>query len=278
MKKIYLNLLFFVIIYCFNIQILFSERSNEGDLIIQGDEVFIIENEEFTQSGGNIIINDNGKLIIGNSTFNFILNYHEEFQLSLYDSAKLEILNSKVNSHFCFMIGINDNSEVLIESSKVEVTFISVRRNGKLSVLDNSHVHNVLIGESPLSLGEITEVKFENSSIHEVGFWLHEDWYCEFSNLNNDSVANFEVIYGINSTAPFNVRFENTYVFVFDMAVLNNAKFTLLNSNIFTVGFCGNEGQEVYIENSSINCLVIFGDYISLEFNGLRSGYLIILT
>jgi uncharacterized repeat protein (TIGR02543 family) len=246
---------------------------HEGELIIGGNEIFTIDNMEFTQHGNVRIY---GKLSIQNSTFIMQLAYHEEFSITLYGNGIIEILDSNVDSSYCFMLSLNENSKCKIINTEVKNSFIPVGGNIELTIKnlpDTSHI-NLLIGHNAYAETDVTKIYVEDSYVHELGFWLTANHEIELANIKENSLNNFDIVPAANGKAPFDIHFKNTRIFVFDIAALENSKFRAINSEIFSIGFCGNSNQRGYTENSTITSICVFGaGYSNLEFEGLKKGY-----
>lgn len=247
---------------------------HEGDLIIQENEIFIINYQEFTQHGNVKIY---GKLIIQNSKFTMQLAYHEEFSINLFGNGIIEILDSNVDSSYCFTISLNENSKCKIINTEVKNSFIPVGGNIELTIInlpDTSHI-NLLIGHNAYAESDVTKIYVEDSYVHELGFWLTANHEIELANIKENSLNNFDIVPAANGKAPFDIHFKNTRIFVFDIAALENSKFRIINSEIFSIGFCGNSNQCGYTENSTITNIALFGGgYSNLQFDGLKKGYL----
>ena len=86
-----------------------SQTTHYGDLIISGNDVFIIENETFYHTG-NIFVYDNAKLIIRNSTLIFEQAYHGEFKFYFYDTASFIVQDASILSHHAYALHFFEQS------------------------------------------------------------------------------------------------------------------------------------------------------------------------
>jgi len=73
-----------------------ADTTHDGDIVLTGDEVLVIENTTYTQKG-NIFIRDNAQLIIQNATLILDVSFHEEFIMSI-GGGTLEVINSTINT------------------------------------------------------------------------------------------------------------------------------------------------------------------------------------
>jgi len=70
-----------------------ADTTHDGDIVLTGDEVLVIEDTAYTQTG-NIYIRDNATLTIKNATLIMNMRYHEEFSIYASGNATLEIIDS----------------------------------------------------------------------------------------------------------------------------------------------------------------------------------------
>jgi hypothetical protein len=71
-------------------------KEHKGDLIIHGDQTYVIENETFVIDG-NIIVKDEAKLVVENSSIFLKATYTNQYEIAVLNRAMLEINNSTLD-------------------------------------------------------------------------------------------------------------------------------------------------------------------------------------
>lgn len=89
--------IFFIIIVVIIVNPVLAYETHEGDIVLTGNQVLIIADTEYTQTG-NIFVRDQAKLSIKNSTIIFNQRYHEEFAIYVQNNAVLELNNSTITT------------------------------------------------------------------------------------------------------------------------------------------------------------------------------------
>jgi len=142
------------------------------DIILTGNQVLLIENMTYTNKG-NINLYDNSKLIIRNSTFNFVQDYHEQYWIYINDSASFIIEDGSIlTSDYRFYTSMDGSSKVTVNNS-VALNMSSGRgaifQPNQNSILEitNSNIDGVgdLAGYSASSKATIT---IQNSTMEAV--------------------------------------------------------------------------------------------------------------
>ena len=171
-----------------------------GDLIIKGDEVFVIENVTFTQIG-NIYVRDNALLIIRNAELR--LNQTSWFQYGIYvsGSAALQTKNASITSQYGFEASIRDSALVNINSSIFGYAESQV--TGYIFTYDNSIV---TINNSTVSLiyaYEYSDVSIYNSVFNYVYGSDNSVVSIQNSNTNSLGVDGSSLISFYHSTTSY---------------------------------------------------------------------------
>ena len=83
--------------------------SHIGDLIIDGDQTFTIENCTYIQTG-NIYVKENGVLIIQNAELVMNMSKDWQYNIYIYDTGRLIVNNSNVSTSILFDINFFDRS------------------------------------------------------------------------------------------------------------------------------------------------------------------------
>ena len=136
-------------------------REHHGDLIIEGDEVFIISDETFCIDG-NITIEANAHLIIRNATL--IAGAMGWTGLSVHQTAKLDLSDVVVESHGNGLwIDVCDNAEVNIQA-------LSLSEGTHVGVSASPYSH-VMIANSTLSEATVEEgaaLRIRGSTVRQL--------------------------------------------------------------------------------------------------------------
>ena len=103
-----------------------QEVWHSGDLIIDGNEVFTIENVTYHQQG-NIFVLDNAKLIIRNATLVFHPSFSGQYALRTFHSSRLEMESSSLRPAYDCSIESYDQSTVYLREVRCEGLFLLLK-------------------------------------------------------------------------------------------------------------------------------------------------------
>jgi hypothetical protein len=138
----------------------------QGDLIISGDDVFIIEDERF-DINGSIIVEENATLILKNSLLNFVQTTNNQFNLTLRNPADgypcLVAYNSTIDSNADLRLIFKGNSTVDLNSVTIPWRVACFAYDDSILLISNSSYINTLFAES----GSSAHIVVRNSTIHE---------------------------------------------------------------------------------------------------------------
>ena len=145
MKKLTLVLLFSALLFMtfvansnfYPITVSLKVFASNGDIIIGGDEIFEIKNGEYVIKG-NVIVKDNGVLIIENSTLILGESY---FNITIKDNGNLTVINSILDTNALWNdVYFLDNA--VVEMKKVTIEGEPIIGGGiYLHSYNNSKVH-----------------------------------------------------------------------------------------------------------------------------------------
>lgn len=100
----------------------YASQLHKGDLIVKGNEVFVIKNSMYVQNG-NIVVKDNATLIIDHATLVISQTVHYQHNITIRDHGKLKIIHAKITPP-------SDNYKLytvyLLDFAKIEITGSSV--------------------------------------------------------------------------------------------------------------------------------------------------------
>lgn len=95
-----------------------NQINHIGDLIINGNQSFIIENCSYTQTG-NIYVKENGTLVIKNAELVMNMSGSWQYNIYIYDTGRLIIENSDVSTPTIFDINFFDKSSGNLANSTI---------------------------------------------------------------------------------------------------------------------------------------------------------------
>ena len=143
-----------------------STSIHQGDLIINGDDVFIIENERF-DINGSIIVADNGTLILRNALLNFTQTTNNQFNLTLRNPAngnpRMVAYNSTIDSNADLDFSLEGNSTAELNNVTIPWRVECFPDDISMLSISNSSYVNTLFAES----GSSALIIVRNSTIHQ---------------------------------------------------------------------------------------------------------------
>ncbi|MHA1280219.1 MAG: BACON domain-containing protein, partial [Candidatus Helarchaeota archaeon] len=221
---------------------------HKGDLIIQGNEVFTIDGKEFTMSDGNVYIYDNGKLIIKNSSFIFLTEYHAERKWVIKNYGRVEIINSEIHTPNKsgtipaseVVTTFHDNSSLYIDNSIVNGLELIGMNNSRMYI-NKSKIPDVLfpLGEwyEPVP-GETSEIEVCDSDVHIICLTFPPGSITSLQGLKEGLMNYFELS---GEGLGYHIILINTNVFSLELLLEMNANLTIRDSNF----------HSLYIKNST---------------------------
>lgn len=189
--------------------------THSGDLVIDGTETMVIENENYLQQG-NIYINDEAKLILRNSQLAIDCRGGDNLPapnvyILVGENAVLQIENSLIFPEpVLATIIVYTNGEVNITDSSTSIHILGVFEGAQVTITNSRVVYD---------FGGIISVyggdtKIVNSTIGAVGISIPADSQLETSGLKSGvCLENWDIHRDLGaSNIPYNFTLENTYV------------------------------------------------------------------
>lgn len=231
--------------------------THEGDLILQGDEVFVIEDTVYCQKG-DIKVYDNASLILRRSTLIFEQAYHGEFKFYFYAASSFLSEEAAIVSDHAYGIHFHDQSTGQVSNSNLSEAQFNLPDNTFLSIARSEVMFFQLWNSATLEV--------ETSRVNELGGWaqanetarivdlrpgyfgdwnLHRDnqvqgWSLDITLV--DSVVN-NLGFGVGGSASF--VFENCQI---GLDVRDEAEVVVRNSEIGAAGFVFKQGQTLTVD------------------------------
>jgi len=258
----------------------FNERSNAeptetthtGDLIISGNDVFIIENTSYLQENGNIFVYDNAKIIIANSTLYVTQHYLQEFYFSLYNNASLEVYGSTIESNYEFHVTFSDNATGAIGESNFIDSCIEIADGAEVEIC-NSQTLNIFLQEGRKGDYNAT-ASFINSSINSISLQTNYDSSITLSSLSPGHFDNWS-LQKDNTIENLSIKLQlfNSYVWHWFFAIGGTVNFTCNSCELH--GIHAYAQSNVSLKNSTIDRITLgFNPDQKVILDGFKTGFI----
>jgi rhodanese-related sulfurtransferase len=204
------------------------EIVHNGDLIINGTQTFVIENCTYTQTG-NVMIKDNARLFIEDTTFIMNLEYTFQFSLLAENNAQVTIENSTMLSQFEFGSDFKDSSEANLQNVRLELSPISSSDTSKVTIVNSYFQEAMASGASTmLIVGSrfryATNLVFYGSEIASLS-GLNAGFYEYWNLRENETVSN----------VFYNYTLIDTYVQGWSIFLNQDSRVTVLDSSLIRI-------------------------------------------
>jgi len=231
-----------------------SAETSKGDLVVEGNEVYSIENKDDLHIDGNIIVKDNAKLIIRNTKLTLDITSFASYMVYVYDNASLEIYDS-----------------TLTRAKEINV---NIRMQGKQFVMKNSTSYMDLSAEGGTSV-------IENSKFigHNGIFWKGGNTASLF--LSNSEVKGVQLSF--SSKEPDSILIDGLRPGVkdkFDFTTKSGAALHVVNSTVsgwiieqFEYFDGSSNKTDLTIKDSEIYLWLWFGPRSKINIKGLKPGF-----
>lgn len=224
------------------------------DIILTGNQVMVIENTTYTQTG-NIFVRESAKLIIKNSTLIFNQRYHEEFRIAVQDNGTFEVIETTIET------GILQNELVeIIAQNKANIIFERANWRAGYLELGGSSAYPGFMGTSSISnsqLGQLwimfsslggSNILLENSYLNCLTFRFGSYYQGDFSDLKPGLHSYWEY-----KKENYDIIIKNTTFRTIDLHLDEPAQITIRNSEFAALGCGGNSSMTLEIINTNIN-------------------------
>lgn len=125
-----------------------NQVEHEGDLILEGDEIFVIENCTFIETG-KVVIRDSARLLLRNAELYVepaSRKSEDQYPISLGDTAVFEA-NDAVISYYNhpLLIKINGSARVMMDYTEMTHSYIIMSDDSEITV-KNSSMDTIILG------------------------------------------------------------------------------------------------------------------------------------
>lgn len=253
---------------------LFYTESSADDIVLTGTQTLRIENTAYSNKG-NIHLHDSAILIIRNATFDFQQDFHEQYGIVLRGNATLRIINNSVlTSSQRFLVGLFDNSQVIVDSSTAlndtlgRGAYFQPNDNSTFSCKD-SLIDAVgdMYSYTNESLANIT---IQDSTVHAVAFHFPLNSSANVQNVGTGFIAELRLLKS-ETSLPYNLTiFTSTIENEVNAWVKDSADVTFSNCRFHQISM--DDQASVSLINTTVTELVPrFGD-VAIALSNLTTG------
>ena len=183
------------------IKVSLQKTTHEGDLLIDGNQTFLIENCTYIQTG-NIYVKENASFVIEKAELVMNMSESWQYNIYIYDTGKLFVKNGNISTSTMFDIDLYDKTVAHIADSKIggkwgELGYVVIEATGGSSAnisIKNSEVYyvrawsdssNILVSNS----SDVTafSVKWLHSSLSVIK--LRSGFISHWNSYKNTSIV-----------------------------------------------------------------------------------------
>jgi len=140
------------------------EIIHKGDLIMNGTQMFVIENCTYIQEG-NIIVKDYGSLVAKNAIIHMEMGYWLQYEIHIEDQGFLRIENAEIISNYDEVsLLIRAHSKASIASSRLDVV-MSCEESSQANITSSKIIEfRMFFGNSQATLSDL--------SVQRISLWF----------------------------------------------------------------------------------------------------------
>jgi len=253
--------------------VLISAPAGAEDIVLTGDQVMVIQNTTYTQTG-NILIRDNARLSITGSTLVFNQRYHEEFAIIVEGNSTFEIKNSTIKT------GIlpNENVEVKVlneanisfENADWPTCYLEPGGSGGALFTGTVSVSNSRLSQLwfmfiPTGGGTIS---VSNSELNCITFRFANNYQGDFSDLKPGFHAYWKYKEG-----NYDITLNKTTYRCIDFHIDGPAQVTVRNSEFFALGSTGLSSITLTAIDCTVDLFALHGfGHCTAQLSNLKKG------
>lgn len=175
---------------------------HQGDLVIEGDEVFTIEDVIYRQRG-DIIVRDNARLIIRNATLIVDQDFYLQYSIVIRDQAELVAENAVITSNF--RIEVHFRNEAQGRVSRLTTDWIIPTGHSTVTITNSRIRRELIVGDQPT-------VSISDSTLNTLHVFLEADVVANFQGLQPGLYRSLDFGTMIASGTEPRITLENTEV------------------------------------------------------------------
>lgn len=112
---------------------------NPLDIVVNNTDVIEIQATTFNQLG-NIVVMDDGTLIVNQTVLNIQQSRNNEFQILVMDNGTLILVNSTLTSSLALRVYLFDNATMIVDPSTIESTITIQMEDNSILIVDESQM------------------------------------------------------------------------------------------------------------------------------------------
>jgi len=257
-----------------------NENINYNDLIIDGNDVYIIENETFFHYG-NIFVRDNAKLIIINAKLIITQIESAQYRMIFEGRSMLYASNAEISSNRFFEVSFDEYSK--IELYDVTLNWFHAHHNADIFVysseIDNFHLHQSSTVDM-VNCSTSINIGFQTRGTHQVsklkpGFYESFDLTEENPRIKVDYniyLTNTSVTKWVVENYEEDVDVTITDSILFFIACLDHSTYRMIDTTIDYV-LTNDFNGDIIFENTTLksgfrftrSTVNIIGDFLILN-------------
>jgi len=260
------------------ILVAFLNISYAEDIILTGNQVLRIENTTYSTKG-NIYLYDNSSLIIRNSVFNFIQDYHEQYGISLKGNASLVIENgSTLTSTQRFTVSLFDSSRAsVLNSSALNVNLdwprgaVFTPNDNAVFECNNSQIDAVGDQYSYLESTKAS-ISITDSTVQALSFVFPLSSVVTLNNIQKGYINTFQILKQ-NTGLPYDLVIANSTIANEVNLWAKDSSRVILNGCNFTQ-VRADQKTSLTLINTVVDQIIVsfFNDTFDLPITGLSGG------
>ena len=260
--------------------LLLFEQSWAKDITLKDNQILLIKNTTYSNKG-HIQLYDNSKLIIHNSTFSFIQDYHEQYQIILHDRASFIIENNSVlTSDQRFTVAMFGTSKVTVYNSVALNESLKWKRGAIFTPNDNSIFksnNSKLDGVGDMfsySASTRATILIQNSTMQALHLVIPLTSLVALSNIRKGLIQDLQLLKR-KTKLPYDLMISNTTIEnEINIWIKDSARATLTNCDFQQVGV--DQNANVSLIGSKVRQLIVVFSYrqhtLPIKFDGLKPG------
>jgi hypothetical protein len=254
------------------------ETHHSGNLELTGTQTLIIENKTYYQDG-DIVLSDRAQLILRNATLVMVQAYHEEHNIRVDQSARIELTDATIRSSFDLStVTLSAKATAKLTRATVE-GWLQLYGGGQLdcdsSVLGPS-TGGLIIADSyeAAETGSVETAKahVSDTTIHEFSLAVYSPCSTVISDIRPGNQPTWE--FGQQSATaghvPFDFRFTNVGVEVWDVRLGGSGNHTLRGCTVSQLAV--EDTVRVLCSESNIREVVLILDAGTWALSDLQPG------
>jgi len=259
-----------------------AETHHSGNLELTGTQTLIIENKTYYQDG-DIVLSDRAQLILRNATLVMVQAYHEEHNIRVDQSARIELTDATIRSSVDLStLTLSAKATAKLTRAKVE-GYLQLYGGGQLdcdsSALGPSsgpYPGGLIVADSyeaaETGSVETARARISNTTIHEFSLAVYSPCSTAISDIHpgNQPTWEFGQQSATSGHVPFDLHFTNVGVEVWDVRLGGSGNHTLRGCTVFQLAV--EDTVRILCSESNIGEAVLILDAGTWALSDLQPG------